>query len=237
MIKKISEKYNISEMLVKGILIVLILIFMILFIIFSGNGSRKNNKKYPLTHEDLNKLLDMIGDNYTLDIDETINGKMNNIIYSRDSKLELYESNNKAYMYYKNKLYEINQDNYKIKNVDNLSFVDNPFYNINLLKNVFKHCKLEYVNNVKSICNIKSNDYLNEYNLMYNTTFSGNDDIIKFNLVYYNTGIGKINVDYSNINRIINNNYDSVKYGIRIDDLNKNNFDDFINYYKDTLNK
>ncbi len=236
MIKKISEKYKISETLITGILIVLILTLMLVFIFATRSGAKKFKNDRVLTSENLELLLNRINDNYTLNMDEIINGELNNVIYSRDSKMETYELYNKAYLYYNNNLFEINEENYKIKKISKEPFVDNPFYNINLLKKVFSHCEFERINNVKSICKVKFSDYILEYNNLYNQNINPVDNIIKFELIYFDD-LSKINVDYTDINRIINNNSKSIKYGIRIEDIDKNNYDIFYEKYKKTLNK
>ena len=235
MIGKISKKYDVSENLVKGLLIIIGLIIMIVFICISGRNS--SIKKNSITNAKLNEFLDQIKDNYTLNIDETINGKLTNIIYSRDSNLETYEINKVAYLYYNNKLFSIDNNTYKLKKESILPFLNNPYYDINLIKNVFKHCELKHINVVKSTCTISFNDYINEYNTLYNQSVTLEEGKLIFDIIYSSTGISKINVDYSAINRIIKIDNSSIKYGIRINNVGKNNYNEFLEYYKKDLNK
>ena len=236
-IKKISEKYKISETLAKGLLIALVFIIMIAFILLTGNKRKDIKKSISFTQDDLIKLLEKIHDNYTLDIDETIDGETTKLLYSTDSKIDSYELNNKVYLYYNNNLYEINQDNYKLTKTETKKFVNNPYYNINLLKNVFGYCELKYINNVKSTCVIHFNDYIREYNLIYKKNIENINIDIKFDIIHFGDKITKINVDYSNINKYINFENKDIKYGIRISDIDNNNFDEFLDYYKKELNK
>ena len=53
MIKKISEKYKISETLITGILIVLILTLMLVFIFATRSGAKKFKNDRVLTSENL----------------------------------------------------------------------------------------------------------------------------------------------------------------------------------------
>lgn len=235
MIEKISKKYDVSENLVKGLLIIIGLIIMIVFICISGSNS--SIKKNSITNDKLNEYLDQIKDNYTLNIDETVNGKLTNIIYSRDSILETYEVNGIAYLYYNNKLFSIDNDTYKLKKESILPFLNNPYYDINLIKNVFKHCELKHINVVKSTCTVSFNDYINEYNTLYNQSVTLEEGKLTFDIIYSSTGISKINVDYSPINRIIKIDNSSIKYGIRINNVGKNNYNEFLEYYKKDLNK
>ena len=235
MIGKISKKYDVSENLVKGILIVVVITIMMVFIFISGSNA--SIKKSSITNDKLNEYMDRIKDNYTLNIDETINGKLTSIIYSRDSSLETYETNNIAYLYYNNKLFSIDNKTYKLKKESILPFVNNPYYDINLIKNAFKHCELKYINVVKSTCTVSVNDYINEYNTLYNQNITSTEGSLFFDIIYSSTGVSKINVDYSKINRIIKIDNSIIKYGIRINNIGKNNYSDFLDYYKKDLNK
>ena len=236
MIEKISERTNLKENLVRGIIYASILVLMLLFILFFNNSKKMRLNRKDFSNEDLMNLLNKINDNYSLTIEYTLNDKKYDIEYSRDSVLELYSLGDKGYLRYNGKTYEANEDNNKLKLVNDE--IDDKYYNMNFIKKIMNTCKLEYVNNAKSICSISYADYLNYYNIEYNTNIEINyDNLIKFTVVHYSDRIVKIIVDYSDINKIINNSSDNINYGIKIENIDNNNFDKLLEYYKSELNK
>ena len=225
---------------------------MIVFVIFS-RGKRKAQKIVleEVRSEDIVTLLDMLGDNYTLEITEEIDGKSNTLYYYRDDKIELYEGSllgedgvmvygGKSYIIYKeefDKIKEINKlklHNYKGDN----SFIKDPYYNIELLKKVINYCEMTPVNVVKANCKFNLSNYLDEYNILYNKRVETNyDDKISMDIVHYSDGIGKIIIDYTEINKVINNSESTIKYGIKIETVGENDFSDLLNLFSKTLNK
>ena len=236
MIKKLSEKYKISETAVKGILYSLIFIVMLLFIFLINNSKSMKLEKKDMTKEEMISLFDKIKSNYSLVVEEEINGKSIKIEYSTDSKLILYEKDDKGYLIYNNIIYEADKETTKIKKTNYV--IEDKLYNINFIKKIMNYCELEYVNNAKSKCSVKYSDFLNEYNNEYNTNIEINyDNILKFDVVHYSDRIVKVIVDYSQINSLINNSSDTLKYGIKIENIDKNNFDELFNYYKNDISK
>ncbi len=237
MLNKVSEKIGIKENILKGILIVLILSLMLVFIIFSSNKKGYKIPKKDITKEELIALFDKVNNNYTLEIEKSINNKMTNIEYSTDANVVLYEIDSKGYLEYQDNYYEVDADTVKLTKIDKEKINDN-YYDIRLIKNIIKYCHLEYVNNAKSICSITYSDYINEYNLLFNTNIELTyDNIMKFEIVHYPNRIVKVLVDYSGINKIINYDDKIIHYGIKISNVDENDFSKIIDYFKDELNK
>lgn len=238
MLEKINKKLGVK--IKKSTIVYLtIILFGILFIItsktFSGNGLKVTG---TVDEKHLNELYDMIGDNYSLRVSETRNDKTTNLEFSRDSRIKLYEGSmldKEGYLIYNNKVFELNNNNLSRSDVGVESF-DNVYMDMEFLKKVFKHCEYEYINPVKATCSVKISDYINEYNSYRNTELSTDyDNLIKFDIVYYNDILGKINVDYTDINRVISFDADSLQYGIKVVSVNDNNFDELYEYSKDIL--
>ena len=227
-----------KEDLPKLIVIVCILLFMLSFIFLSGNNKEKRKENMSVSNEIVNSFFSTVNDNYSLDIDEYINDEVNKITYYNDSNIELYEISGKGYLYYKNKLFELNEENKTIKKIDNKSFVNNPYYDFKFIKSLINKCDSKYINEAKVSCKIKLSDYLLEYNNYYGKNIiSEEDEIIDFTIVHFSNKVSKIIVDYSKINNIINGEYLNVRYGIKINNIGKNDFNEVYEQYKKELNK
>ena len=239
MLKKKENKKDNDNTVMKLLVIILIFFLLIVAIISMKKFRGINNKILP-NKENMAELFNNIKDNYTLEIEKKINDNTKNIVYSRDKNLILFEGDYEAkgYLVYKSKVYELNSNNKIIKSKLSLNKIEDSYYDIDLIKKLFNYCDVEYVNNVKALCKIKYSDYLNEYNTKYKTKIEIDvDNSIEFYIVHYSDRIGKIIVDYSGINKIINNTEDSVNYGILIKDIDNNDFSDYLNYYKKELSK
>ena len=224
----------------KVLIIVIVLVAFVVLALAMKKPKSIPNKVLP-EKDNLVELFDNIKDNYTLDIEKNVNDIKSNIIYSRDKNLILYEGAYEAdgYLVYKNKVYELNSKNNKLtKSKLSLDKIEDRFYDIDLIKSLINYCEPEYVTNVKALCKIKYSDYLNEYNNKYGTKIESDyDNIIELYIVHYVDRIGKVIVDYTGINKIINGTDDTINYGIQIKDIDKNDFSDYLNYYKKVLSK
>lgn len=237
MLKKLSKKLGVK--IEKSTIIYLtVIVFGLLFIITHKTLNNSLKVTGIVDSEHINELFDQIGDNYSLRVSETRNDKTTNLSLSCDSRIKLYEGtmiDKDGYLIYNNKVFELNGTDLSRSSVDVTSF-DNIYMDINFIKKVVKHCDYEYVNPVKATCSVKISDYLKEYNEYRNTELSADyDNLIKFDIIYYSDILGKINVDYTDINRIISYDADDLKYGIKIVDVNENNFDELYDYSKDIL--
>jgi len=171
---------------------------------------------------------------------KTINGITNKFEYSTDSVITLYESNlsnDKGYLIYNNKLYSIDFDSKKLeKTSDNPDFINDKYYDIKLIKRLVNYCDFEYINVVKTICKINTSDYINEYNQMYNLNIETIvNNKMEIQIVHYTDRIGKVIIDYTNLNKILNNSDDEIVYGIKISDTDSNDFNLLLESYRDVL--
>lgn len=248
MINKISEKYNIKSDSLKLIIFGGILLLLLIFTLtMKGRHVNQKEKIVEVTVEELSLLMDKIGDNYSLQITEKINNETKELFFDTDSKAKLYDGsligedgilvyNNKNYILYAKDIEDIGSAKLHSYKGDT-SFINDPFYNINLIKNMLKYCELSQKNVVRVNCEVKLSDYLNEYNVLYNKNVSTNYDTkMIFDIVYYkNDSIGKIFVDYTDANKVINNNDDNVYYEIVLVSTNENDFSDIISFFKKSL--
>lgn len=219
---------------------IVVLLFAIFFVVitnvFSTSERKTNSGDTPVEH--IIKLFNDINDNYTLDIDVTIDEEKYNLEYSCDSNFKLYEGNaldKDGYLIYNDKVYEMSLNNQKLEKSDKEpSYFNNVYFDMNFLKKIINYCDFEYINPVKSTCKVKVSDYLKELNEYENKEFETNyDALINFDIVYYSDVLGKINVDYSKINSIITSSDNYLHYGIRIESINKNDYSNLLEYYKD----
>ena len=94
------------------------------------------------------------------------------------------------------------------------------------------------INVVKVNCKFNLSDYINEYNTLYNENILlDSDEKLEMNIVYYSTGIGKINIDYTKINKIINQNDNSINYSIKLVNTDENDFTEIHNFFKKSIGK
>ena len=156
-----------KEEIIKLLAIVLILIALFVYSVFSGNKRPKNTNENNNIYLNVNKLFEPIDNNYELIINKTVDDKEEHIEYINDGTFKLYNINNdnKGYLIYNNKTYLIELKGRKIKEYTNtLSFVDDNFSNINFIKKVVNHCTITNLKRKEADCEIKISDYLNEYN-------------------------------------------------------------------------
>ena len=111
------------------------------------------------------------------------------------------------------------------------------FINLKLIRDVLKECELEIVSDNNSKCNINTFKYIEKYNEYYNTDYKSDDSKTEISIVYYSNEIHDINIDYTNINKIINESDSKLNYKMTIININENDYSDIYNYYKEVLNK
>ena len=232
----LKDKKNIKYFIYLGIFIMMIILSFVM------HSSRVKKVDITVDKNEIIKLFDKITNNYDLTITETKNDKTKELEIFTDGNVKLYEGDyfEEGYLIYKDKLFKLDSENKKLKQEkSNLDLLNENYYNLDFLKNLINHCEFEYINPVKSNCSIKTKDIVDGYNLIFNTDYKYEDefDITKFDLIYTSSEIGKVNIDYSKLNNIINNNYDSIKYGIKFRNINQNDFSELIDYFKNTLEK
>lgn len=232
----LKDKKNIKYFIYLGIFIMMIILSFVM------HSSRVKKVDITVDKNEIIKLFDKITNNYDLTITETKNDKTKELEIFTDGNVKLYEGDyfEEGYLIYKDKLFKLDSENKKLKQEkSNLDLLNENYYNLDFLKNLINHCEFEYINPVKSNCSIKTKDIVDGYNLIFNTDYKYEDefDITKFDLIYTSSEIGKVNIDYSKLNNIINNNYDSIKYGIKFRNINQNDFSELIDQFKSTLEK
>ena len=216
--------------------------FMIVFILATPNKTDEDDKgNGEVSSEDILLLFNQIENKYSLTITESIDNVTKKLTFITNSNINLYEGDmldNDGYLYYNDKLYYINEDEKKLTETNKkYDFINDPYYDIDLIKRVVNHCEFGYETDARSKCTIKLNDYFEEYNNKYNTEYKVEDEEkLDFDIVHYPTKIEKIIIDYSRINKIINNKDESISYGIRFDDYDDETINEIFNNYKQELN-
>lgn len=212
------------------------LLAILLYSVFSGNHfSEKRNE--DMTEININSIFEPIKDNYTLIINKKFNNDEETIEYITDGTLKLYnkEEEQNGYLIYNGKTYYVVSKGYKLKEVKNKpDFIDDNFANIDFIKIIMKQCKIDNKKNYSYDCVIKARDYIEEYNKYFNSNYvyDGEENIvfsIKHGRIAYN-----ISVDYSLANKIIKNG-NNLKYNIKIDKVNDNDYSNLLEVFKDSL--
>lgn len=220
---------------------ILILVGIVIAILFLSATSGMDNINNNVETEEVNikELLSNITDNYTVKITISNSLESKNFNYSRDSKVEILDEgdySDKAYLVYNDKKYLIDVENYKLSKINKIDILDDPYINYNLIKNVLNICEFEDVNTTNKSCTLKVSTYLNEYNSIYKTDYSSDEDM-NINVSYYPTKIYSITIDYTNVDKAINNGEDILKYEFVFSDIGKNNYEEMLQYYKKEFNK
>lgn len=252
MLNKLSEKIGISSNLTKALLSGIILVGMLVAIfLMRGKHITKKVVLKEVKNSDIILLLDKLDTNFTLEVNEKINGISNVLYYYKDDKIELYDGtvvgedgvmvyNGKKFVLYRKevnnakKINEVKLHKYK----GNDSFINDPFYNLELLKKVINHCEMTPINIVKVNCRFNLSDYIEEYNTLYNKDIKIDyDNKLSMDIIHYTNELGKITIDYTDINKAINNNNSEINYVIAVENIGINDFSDIIKLYGKTLNK
>lgn len=216
-----------------------VLLFMIVYILFSGKTSLRVSQDNTPVKINIDELFSNIKDNYTIRVTEEHNDTNITWEYDREKDLILYDLNidtpqERGYLVYNNKTY-LFDDEYNISPSDDIITDKDNFINLKLIKNVLKECDFTYVTDNSSKCTIDTSKYIEKYNEYYNTEFTSIDSKTDISIVYYSNEIHDINIDYTNINKIINERNEYLKYKITLSNINENDFTDIFNYYKDKM--
>jgi hypothetical protein len=239
MLEKINEYLGVEIKRSTYIYMVIILFGLFFIVVSSSFSNHKSNiPKSLVDKEHISELFNDINDNYSLDIDIEINEIVKNVLYSRDKSIELYEGNlftSDGYLIYNDKVFELNNNELTKIDKDKNSFKD-TYSDLKFIRNLISYCEYDYINTVKATCNMKLSDYLNEFNKYNDTNINTDyDDMISFDIVYYSDVLGKILFDYSKINKVITGEDDTVKYGVRIINVDKNDYSELYELEKEIL--
>ena len=225
-----------KEGMKKGIFYIALFIFMLIIIIIFRNNKKtfkyKNEKEVKQTIvENINK----ISDNYSLNIIEHRNEEEYKLEYMTDSKMQMYSSDAfkvTGYLIYNNQYYQLdNGELKKVKAIEINGIFNEKYYNFELIKNIVDKCEIKKSSMIRFTCDVKLSDYLEEYNNLFNANVVGDDDSsIEFEFLYDSEKVRSINIDYTNLVKYTDNINDTITYSIDIDDINKNDFSEYIGY-------
>ena len=228
MLKKLGIK--------KEVVYVVLFVFMLAFIIlFRG----KLNKYKPRNEEEIKPILinniNKISDNYTLNIFLYKNEEEYKLEYMTDSKIKMYSSDAfkvTGYLIYNDKYYQLDNDELKkVKSIDINGIFDERYYNFELIKNIIDKCSMKKSSLIRFTCDVKLNDYLEEYNKLFDTEYTTDEEsFVEYEFLYDDTRIRSIKIDYSNVINYLDNTSDKIVYLIDIDNINKNDFSEYIEY-------
>ena len=218
----------------KKTLIFLVVFFIIMvFSLFAGNMHVEENDE--LLNETVISLFDSVKDNYTISVNVTRNDVDNKYTYYTDSKLELYEINDdEGYIKYNDNYYSVDSENYELTKIKEIDIYD-KYSNINLIKNLLSYCDYSFVNKANIKCKIKISDYIDEYNKLYSKEIPSIEGDMIININHLDKLLNYIEIDYSDINKLIDNNDDKLKYKIVFEEIGNNDFSDLMELYKDEL--
>ena len=231
------EKYFKKDKKDKVLSATILIIIAIAVIYLGANYNSSSDENKTVVDANVTELLSNINDNYTVSINVYSSQEKYNYNYSRDSQIEILDEgdySNKAYLVYKNKFYLIDVNNFKLTNISKIERYNNPYVNIELIKKIINNCELEYVNDNKQKCVINVNDYFKEYNSIYNTDYSGNENMT-IEVSFYPSRIHSIKIDYTGVDKIINNGNDILKYELVFSDIGENNYTEVKDHYKNLL--
>lgn len=214
-----------------------IMLLVIIFVLSTGFDRTLPKPVFKADSEQINSVIDDLGDNYTMNITDTTGSVTKNYIHYYDGRFHLYESENDnvGYLDYKGNRYQMDGVTRELTLfTGTVGYIDNPLYDYELIKTFTDNCDYEYVNENKATCKITLNDYLSYHNTKYNTSYVGNDtDYININ-VSYAKRLNSIEIDYSAYNKVVNLAEDNVLVKIKFN-YNSNNFDTIYDNYKDVL--
>lgn len=215
----------------------IIMLFVIIFVLSTGFNRGLPKPVFEVDSDEINLIIDDLGDNYTMNITDTTGNVVKNYIHYYDGRFHLYENENDniGYLEYNGNRYQMDGLTRELTLfTGNVGYIDNPLYDYDLIKTFTDNCKYEYVNENKATCKISLNEYLSYHNTKYNTSYVGNDtDYINIS-VSYSKKLNSIEIDYSAYNKVVNLAEDNVFVKIKFN-YNSNNFNIIYDNYKDVL--
>ena len=233
--EKVSNRLSQSEIIkLSAIIGVLLLIFI--YSVFSKNNFERTTFA-EMTNETLDELLEPIKDNYTLTVDRKSDENVQTIEYITDGTLKLYNEKGKenGYLVYKGKTYYVESKNTTIKvSKKNPEYMNDPLSDITFIKKITKYCDFKDVKKTSFNCNINMKDYIEEYNVYNNTSYTyDGEEQIQFHFTHEEI-INNITVDYSTLNNIMGNNKNMI-YSMNISNVSENDYSTLLEVFKNTL--
>ena len=214
-----------------------VFLVVMLFVLSTGFDGDIPKPVFKVNTEEVNALIDDLGDNYVITLTSKIGETESKYIHYYDGRFHLYESDKSefGYLEYNNKRYKMDGVTKDLTEYDeSVGFIDNPLYDYELVKNFTDNCNYEYVTENKASCKITLNEYLSYHNNKYNTSYVGSDSEYITIDVVYGSKLSLLTVDYTSYNKSVNLSDENliVKFDIQ---YNVNNFDTIYDNYKDVL--
>lgn len=202
----------------------IIFLIAVLFVLVTDGTEKEKVKKEPnVDIEFVNKILDEVNNNYSVEITSYTGDKVFN--YYTDGNVKLYETD-KDYIIYNNESYILNEDMTVTKNKIN-DIVNDGYFDVNFIINTMNKCSYEYENTNNVKCNLKVTDYINAYNEKYNTSYDNfSADNITINVTYADNHLYMLKIDYTLANEKINDVNEKTFYNFKFSDIGKNDYKD-----------
>ena len=221
-------------------------IFVVLGFLLIYGATMKGTVKKPIGNggapgeEEVKSYFQYIASNYSMDLTKEINGKTEVIKYTTDGTFDLYnfENDSNGYLIYKDTIYLIDNEKFTIKNYNGtLNIVNDKYADARFIKDVSEYCTIEIITSGEATCKVGFGDYITKYNEKYGTSieYSG-EEVLIFN-IEYSGSINNIKVDYTEINKIINNSSDNIVYNYKLYNYRLNDFSTLYEIYPDTIKK
>ena len=223
-----------------------IIILLLNNIFGDGNTSKSNNTsklKTFVTAERLDEYFNKIKNNYEIKAKITRNDEEYTYLYETDGTFEGIEVSKYdiGYLKYKDNKYVVKNNTLVINNNINIDkYVNTNFCNLEFIKNIISKSECSRKNRNISKCEIKFNDLLNEYNTLFNKSYTIYDDNTKVTMLVYNSAsnITNFKMDYRLLNNIISNDsYDKLIYNIYISDIDKVDYTDAYTHFPELFKK
>ena len=222
-----------------------IIILLLNNIFGDGNTPKSNNTSKLKTFVTAEKLdeFNKIKNNYEITAKITRNDEEYTYLYETDGTFEGIEVSKYdiGYLKYKDNKYVVKNNTLVINNNINVDkYVNTNFCNLKFIKNIISKSECSRKNRNISKCEIKFNDLLNEYNTLFNKSYTIYDDNTKVTMLVYNSAsnITNFKMDYRLLNNIISNDsYDKLIYNIYISDIDKVDYTDAYKHFPELFKK
>ncbi len=244
MLKNIKEKIqNVKkEKSSEGIdkpFIVYGVIFLICFLCLIGLGETQKGKK-EYRESIISDISNKTYNNYSAIINVYDGEEESTLEYKTDSKINVYSSGlfpRTEYISYNNELYYIENELPVKSNIEDINNIFNyQYYDVNFILSLFNDCKTKFIDSKTIYCNIKLSKYFEHFNKKYDTDIKVVNDSIVIISIVFDKEVEKISVIYDDINRLLNKEDKELQYIINLNNINKNDFNDYLKYFNENNN-
>ncbi len=223
--KKESRKY----------LVIIILIFLSVIIIGGIGTGIKLYSGLKDPSEIVNKYFEKITNNYSMNVKLYKGEEEYKLDYMSDGTIEMYSSNTfskTGYLIYKGNYYCLdNNELKKISSIDINGMFNEKLYNINLIKELLNECHFETMDLIRAKCLLNTKMFFEKYNKVFDENIEVTDEEeVPIEILYNGNIIENLKIKYDNVVKKINQNDENIEYDIKFDDINKNDFSEYIPY-------